>query len=286
MKEQWDNKVLSSTLLWLDNTLLSDGEAFFNTGHNFYPIRSEYNGFYSYGLPFKQIVADASISGAIIMTGVYLNSNFITTGQSGLLDISYEHGQVYFNSDVGTALSGSFAVKEFNVSITELSEAELLFETKYQERPKTIQTATGLAPNVLTFPSVFLRNQASLNEPIAFGGQDITTLNVRAIVLADSQFNLDAVCSLLRDKVRTHIPIVEGSEMPFNAIGGYAGAVYNYTGLVANKEVSDQLFISRVDISRLGSQNAAMTELKKINPKVYPAIIDFELEAFRYPRLN
>ena len=46
-------------------------------------ISGAYNGYYTYAAPYKQIVSDASITGANQLTGIYLDGNFIVPGQSG-----------------------------------------------------------------------------------------------------------------------------------------------------------------------------------------------------------
>ena len=77
MKPQYDNKLLSSFLLYLDNKILSKGEAFVNHSGLFYPVENFFNGYYTYAAPYKQIVSDASITGANKLTGIYLDGNFI-----------------------------------------------------------------------------------------------------------------------------------------------------------------------------------------------------------------
>ena len=50
--------------------------------------------------------------------------------------------------------------------------------------------------------------------PFSFGGQDETKISVRAVVLADSQFDVDAVCSIFRDQKYELVPLLQR--------GGYA----------------------------------------------------------------
>jgi hypothetical protein len=96
MKAQLDNILMSSMIMWMDNILLTKGEAFQNYNSKFYPVTNIYNGFYTYGLPFKQVVSDSSITGANLLSGVYVNNSLITVGQSGLSGINPNNGQVYF----------------------------------------------------------------------------------------------------------------------------------------------------------------------------------------------
>jgi hypothetical protein len=288
MKPQFDNKVMSSFLLWFDHTLLNNGEAFANHTGKFYPADSLYNGFYTYSAPFKQFVSDFSITGTSIPTGIYLDGTFITPGQSGLTGINYDQGQVYFTSEITNAqnrLSGIYAIKDYNIYLTNESEERLLFETKFNLRPKTTQVETGLEPNQITYPAIFLRNNGGTNEPFALGGYDNTIMNVRAIVLADSQYLLDATCSIFRDRIRTFVTLLEESDMPYNALGGYKNAKnYNYTGIITGKISEDKyVFIQDISISKFNRD--VNFRINNLNPGVFNGVIDFEISKPRYPRL-
>jgi hypothetical protein len=280
MKAQLDNILMSSMIMWIDHQLLNKGEAFQNYNSQFYPITNIYNGFYSYGLPFKQVVSDSSISGANLLSGVYVNNSFIKVGQSGLTGINPNQGQVYFTgSQAGKTLSGAYAVKDFNIYLTNQPEEELLFETEYKVKPKTSQTATGLAIEAITYPCIFLKNNGGVNEPFALGGQDDTILEVRAVVLADNMFNLDAVCSILKDTARCYVPLITNS--PYNNFGSVQSGYYNYNSLIANINVSnDAFYISDVTVSKI------FANLNAKNSQVFPAFIDFTLSNIRYPRAS
>jgi hypothetical protein len=279
MKAQLDNILMSSMIMWLDNKLLTKGEAYKNFSSNFYPITNIYNGFYSYGLPFKQIVNDSSISGANLLSGVYVNGSFVSVGQGNLTGISPQNGQVYFNANQSAnILSGNYAVKDFNIYLTSKAEEELLFESQYQTRPKTSQEITGLAIESITYPCIFLKNNGGNNQPFAFGGQDETLMEVRAIVLADNIFNLDAVCSILKDTARDYVPLINNS--PFNTFGSLSSGYYNYNSLISNINVGvDGFYISEVTVSKI------FANLNIKNSQVYPAFVDFTLSNIRYPRV-
>ena len=91
----------------------------------------------------------------------------------------------------------------------------LLFETKFDIKPKVTQQVTGLLPGTQTVPAIFIKSNGSRNEPFAYGGADKTIIEARAIVLSDSSFKLDAVCSILRDMKYTTFPFIE-NKLPFN----------------------------------------------------------------------
>lgn len=288
MKTQYENRVLSSFLLWFDSTLLNKGEAYTNHSSKYYPIEGSYYGYTTYGSPFKQFVTDSSVPDATVASGVYVSgtaaSNLKATGEHPLYDINYDQGQVYLNGSIASnaVISGNYAVKDFNVYLTSKAEQELLFEDKIQLRPSTSQTETGLASEVSTYPAVFIKNNGGQNTPWAFGGEDATRTSIRAIVLSDSQFKLDALCSIFKDQVRNTVAILPDEKYPFNAFGGLKSGVYNYTGLVAG--VQDHVYLNAVEVSRFSL--GYMENLNNSNPDVFKAIIDFEVEGHRFPRAS
>ena len=174
MIQQVDNQILSSFLLFLDHEILKKGVAFTNFSGSFYPINNQYSNYYTYSSPYSQFVSDFSIPNAIIPTGVYLNNTFIRTGESGLFNIDFNNGKVYFTGQVNGSISGAFAVKDFNISIAKDSDDVILFETKHYLKPKINQSTTGINNNEFVYPCIYLRNNGSRNDPFAFGGLDNT----------------------------------------------------------------------------------------------------------------
>ena len=286
MKPQFDNQVLSSFLLWFDHTLLKDGEAYQNTTGQFYNVLQEFAGYQTFASSYSQIVSDASITGATIPTGLYVGSNLVDVGEggsTGLYAIDYNNGRSYWSGDQGSDITGSFAIKDFNTFLTNRTEDEILFQSQYTNRNKISNVVpTGLEANTRTYPVVYIKNDGSSNDPFAFGGQDNTRINVRAVVIADSQFEIDAIGSLFRDKTRQYFSLFEASEMPFNQFGYYRNDVqYNYDTVVAGKNESQKCFLEEVNISRF--DRALENEVRKFNPNVYSTLIDFEISKVRNP---
>ena len=141
MNAQWENVVMSSLMLYIDNRLTTNGGYVNHTG-KFYKTQKQYKDFHSYSLPFKQIVSDASVPGASVMQGVNVtppngSPAFRTVGEDGLTGILHHKGTVLFSSDKDASLiEGTFAVKEYNVYITTKPEEDLLFKTAKQIKPK------------------------------------------------------------------------------------------------------------------------------------------------------
>jgi len=296
MKVQFENKVMSSLLLFIDHEIVQEGEAYSDTGSAFYKIDSLFNDYYVYSSPFKQLVSDVSVTGSstpTILTGVYFsapgapgtqpyNVGPMYPGSGGFDSINHMQGQLYFTGDTdpvaNSGISGSYSVKDFNVFLTSMPEEQLLFETKLELNPKTKQTTTGVDSNVQTYPAVFIKDNGGRNEEFAFGGMDDTLINARAIVLADSMFSLDAVCGILKDTARKNMPIVSQAGLSLNALGGFTGVNYDYTGTATE----GYCFIDRVTVSK---NIANRGDFENLNPNVFSAFVDLELHTHRMPRL-
>ncbi|MAF43997.1 MAG: hypothetical protein CMI54_07540 [Parcubacteria group bacterium] len=274
MKAHWENKIMSSIMLYIDHAACKDGEGFINHQGLFYKTQKQYNQFYTYSLPFKQIVADTSVTSANVLQGVYINNDFKIVGQDGLQGILHHKGTVLFDQDHDSdSILGNYAVKEFNVYITTKAEEDLLFKTAKQVNPKIAQVQEGLDPNTEAYPAIFLKNNGGHAEPLAFGGLHDTISYVRAVILAESAFNLDAVCGLLKSKSKQKLPILEN--LPFNAIGAFTGITYDYENLVLQSEKAACIWDVRV--SKIMPRQAGLQELTL---DAHAAFVDFEIHAF------
>ena len=284
MKAQFENKIMSSILLYLDHEVLRKGEAFTNHSGLFYDIRDSYSDYNVYALPFKQVVNDTSISGANILSGIYVNSNFVTGGQSGLHSINHYQGQAFFTADRSSdTLSGNYSVKDFNFYLTSQPEETLLFDTKFKINPKHDQTLTGLAENEQTYPAVYVKNVGGSNVPFAFGGQDSSLMTIRAIVVSDSSFKLDAINSIFRDLSKTNFALFGSSDLPFNALGSTTSGSFNYSNLSSSviSNADKSVYIENVIVNKVSNY---VESSKNLNKNVYLSYVDFDLEIPRFPR--
>lgn len=283
MKPQYTNQLLSSYLLYLDNKILTRGEAYVTgVSTEFYPNSMLYNGYYTYSAPHDQIIADSSITGANIMTGVYVNKTFIGTGQSGLYAIDYYNGRLYFSGELpaSTIISGTYSIKEYNIVMTTMPDEKILFETKYSPKPKYTQTLSGLNSDETPYPIIFVRSNTMTNEPFQFGGTELSKDFIRLIIMSDSQFSNDAINSIVRDTKNGYVPIFNEDEFPFNYLGTLKSG-YNYTGITANKtSQGNSAFVEDVFIAKFDSQEYSQ-QLREISNEVYSSIVDLTLT---YPR--
>jgi hypothetical protein len=196
-----------------------------------YPVQTKLGGYYAYSTPFRQLVNDTAVSGANVMSGVYLNGNFVTIGQSGLSMINHDLGTAYFNTALpsNTVVSGRYAIKDFSVQYTNQLEYKLLFETKYVTNSKFNQVLSGLAADVKTCPAIFLKPKVTENLPFSFGGLDDNSFKIRAVLIADSEFQRIVACNVLKNLNLQTFRIA--SSTPFDYLGNYTGLVYNYNTL-------------------------------------------------------
>ena len=284
MRAQWENKIMSSFLQFVDHELLTKGYAYENWGSNFYPADSLYNGYYTYTCPFQQLVVDSSISpddyaAPNIMDGVYVDGVFksATSNDAGLVGINHQKGHVYFNQDKGSSvISGNFAVKEYSTHLTSQSEENLLFHTKHHLRPKVFQSVTGLKYDASTFPAIYIKNAGGESLPLGLGGIDNVRTDIRAVVISDSAFSLDAVCNILKDTTRKELPVITG-RLPFSAMGAYTGESYNYDNLTNCAELVCGPSIWNVRVSKVAPGSSQ--SINELDLDIFSAFVDFEIHS-------
>jgi|TARA_B100001939_G_scaffold329807_1_gene326367 hypothetical protein len=297
MKAQFDNQVMSSFLLWFDNKLLDKGEGFTNHSGLFYDMTDKWNfgdNYNVYNAPFKQFVYDTSINSATVMTGVTVTDSVdgqvsYNLDSAEVFAINPTEGQVILKTDefAGniTQVSGSYAIKEFSVKLTSEPEEKLLFETDFKLKPKVTQTInTGLFEDQQSYPVIFLKHNGSVNNPGAFGGQEFTSIDIRAIVLTNSQFTLDGICSIFRDTDDDNFYLFDADEFPFNYVGSYNNdAVFNYSNTISGVNLGGPkgMYIKNVTVAKYSA--GSLNDYKSINANIYAALIDFEVEKYRLP---
>jgi len=272
MKLQYDNKLVSSFLLYLDREIQSKGQAYQNYSGLLYKVTSPINGLFAYAAPFKQLVNDTSITGANVMTGVYLNGTFVTIGTSGLHSINHYQGVAYFTGQLASSVtvSGRYAIKDINTETTDQEEHKVLFETKYAPKSKFNQTLSGLATDVKTLPSIFLKYKGGDAYPAAFGGIRDNKIIIRALILTESEFQRIATCNILKNFTNRTFSIVNST--PFDYLGNYTGLEYNYDNLSFDTVYSPLITDVKVkDIPLVG-------EYAKLGARA--AMVDFTISTF------
>jgi hypothetical protein len=272
MLVQLDTKILSSFLLYIDHEIQSKGSAYTNETVYFYPERSSILNNYTYTSTIKPICNDTSIAGANILSGVYIGNSYISVGESGLRAINHYQGALYFTGiNPGSGpISGAGAIKEFVVKITDKTDWKLLFETQYLSNGgHPIPATTGLGLDTEVSPIVFLRLKGQENKPFGFSKLDNQTMYVRAIIIADTEFQKMGAVSILKNLNYHSIPIIAST--PFDSVGNMTGINYNFTQLPIDNSVTPiVLSVRSIDIPQEG-------HYKDIRRNM--ALVDFEISS-------
>lgn len=288
MKPQFQHQVITSFALWLDHIILNRGQAFQNIESSFYYQQDDRLDldFYAFASPHKQWVTDSAVDKAKIIDSIILDGYKVDRGKQGI-KYDFNNGRVLVPkilSNPGSNIESSYAVKDFNIYITDQTEEELLIETKFDKNSRFDQEVTGgVRAYDQVVPAVFLSYEEGYNSPFAFGGEDRTTSSVRCVVFAESSFQLDGLFSILKDLNNIAIANVGFNEHPLNEFGDLKFGSYDYRDLsdrYYNKKNTQSVFhVDRVGVSKLNDKIA-----KKSHPGLYIGFVDFQLNAFRFPR--
>ena len=288
MKPQFQHQVITSFALWLDHVILSRGEAFQNIEASFYHQNDERLDpeFISFASPHKQWVTDSSIKNAQIIENILLDGQEIENNHKGV-KYDYNNGRVIIPrliADESSKVEGTYAVKDFNIYITDQTEEELLIETKFDKNSRFDQGVEGgVKPYDQVVPAIFCSYEQGYNSPFAFGGEDTTHSNIRCVVFAENSYQLDGVFSILKDLNYTTVANVGFNEHPLNEFGGLKYGHYDYLDLseryYSNQNSSSVFYIEKIVVSKLNDKVA-----KKSHPGLYIGFVDIEVRANRFPR--
>lgn len=231
MLPQIDNRIISSFVLYVDHEIQRQGQSFVNYHGLFFPANSKVNGLTVYTCPYKQLCNDTSISGAEIMSGVYINGNYVSVGQSGLTAINHYDGALYFTNSLpsNSVISGNFAVKDVAIYLSDQPDYKLLFDSKFETNPRYSNQISGVALDAKIAPAVFLVPKIQENRPFAFAGLDDNYNLIRAVVIADSVFQRVAIANILKNFRLKPLKVVSSS--PLDYLGNMTGINYNYNDL-------------------------------------------------------
>lgn len=279
MKNQFLNTLPFSFFSYIEHEILDNGEAYYNTSSLFYPVNDNRlsASFKRYSSPFKQFVHDSSVSGANIISGVYINGNFVADGQSGIL-IDYDNGSVILPSSITGSLtiSGDYSVKDFNFYKSNELQDSVITDNKYAINSRFIRTISGIEPYSIVMPAIFITNRYGENAGFALGGTKETTTNITCILAHDRESYLDAGLSLMRDMSEKCFPHLDLSDDPFNEYGGLKTGHYSYQDLSSYRfSVGDYSFVKKVRISKI-------SDSIKANPNLFYGVADFTISSIRH----
>lgn len=275
MKSQFNNQLLSSFSMWMNNRIQNNGQGYKNYDNVTGYLQSEptRTGF-CYAFPYKSLVYDSSVSGAIVMSGVYNQANQFLTRDSGIT-FDYIHGRVFSNTNLGPRVYTSIARQEYNVYVSTEEETEFFLERIYGENPNLIYAGTGVNYGRFAAPCVILTNAYAKNLPFAFGGQDSSNKTIRGFVISDNNYAQEAVTSLMTDSARSYFPLMSSEMSPINGYGDIKNGYYNYVDLINSQ--TPNVLIEDVISLKLG-------EKTNKNKNFTIAILEFDTTTVRYPR--
>lgn len=290
MKPQFQHEIVTSFALWLENHILRKGQAYQNKKDQkfFYQEDDRLDSNYvSFASPHKQWVTDSSINGANIIDSVDVDGLTVNRNTSGVY-FDFDNGRVLIPKEGGlidvdqnSSVKGDYAVKDFNIYITDQTEEELLLEAQFDTNSRFHQEVTeGIKPYDHVLPAIFISYESSKNEPFAFGGQDTTRTNIRCVVFSENSYQLDGVLSLLNDANDLNLTNVGFSEHPLNEFGDLKNGSYNYEDLISRYfQYRSIAIVDSVNVSKLNDRVA-----KKTHPGLFLGFADFELISVRMPR--
>ena len=130
---------------------------------------------------------------------------------------------------------------------------------------------------------MFASIETAHNTAFAFGGEDETKCIIKVVAFCESLYQLDGVLSVFGDSYNEIFSLIPMTGHPlgeFNELKtGVYPTGYDYNNL-SNAYNSQELFISHVETSKIRD-----SVIKELNPILHIGFLDFELKAYRYPRL-
>lgn len=286
MKPTFSHNVVNSFFLWFDNFLMTKGEAYKTYTTKLYNYTDDRLGGNKviYGSPFKQWIYDKSITGATIPTGFTIDGATIPTGTSGM-KIDFDNGRIIFNSGVSNNLniSGTYSIKEINSYVTDQPEDNLIIENKYVTNSRFTVTENYIPPYNPVTPCIFASIETAHNTAFAFGGEDETKCIIKLVAFCENLYQLDGLLSVFGDSYNEIFSLIPMTSHPLGEFNEIKTSVfptgYNYQAL-SSAYNSQTLFISHVETSKIRD-----SVLKELNPILHIGFLDFEIKAYRYPRL-
>lgn len=279
MIPNFDQLIIPSFVLYVDNFLSVEGQAFTVTGGGLYPTIDPVKSpqFNIYSAPFRPWIADSSVSGAYIPSGIY-NGNTFLSRTSGL-NIDFQNGRIITSGISAPQLTGSYSVKDYSILYTSDTEEEILFNNKYSFVPKYNfnQPQAGITGNEITLPAIFVKYEEGENLSVELGeGLINTNSTFRCIVLADNEAILDNILGRIRDKTRKNFAIFRQSDLPYDYFGDLKNGNYNYINLVNNK-------VGYAYISSAKSAKFPETINLDIGRDIFGGYVDIITETYRNP---
>jgi hypothetical protein len=282
MIEQFQHIASNSFILWFDNYLLKKGQAYSNKTGKFYHYSDDRvdSVYRTFGSPYKQWVTDSSIAGATIPNGVWINNTFTSRDNSLILD--FDNGRALTSGVAASAnITGSFAVKDFNVYFTNETEDNLIIDKKFNSNPRYYSAPENyIEPYDYAVPAIFVSSESMQNAPFAFGGEDTTKIMMKAVIFAENSYQLDGVLSIFADSINEVVTNIPFTGNPQTEFGDIKNGYYSYEDLKNQYRDTRQIFfLEDVVASKLNDKGK-----RTVANDLHVGFLDFELSQQRYPR--
>lgn len=299
MKAQFDHILQSSFYLWFDDKLTRQAEAYIDTSPQTFDVVVRGGSQEAIDIPSNldaYYCSDRQLvnNGNSEPSGVYVNSSFVEQGDSTYnLLIDHNEGRILTKSIstggsdlIGQEVTGNFKRKEINVYITNETEEQLLLQNDFvlsdvADEPTYLKQQAELGDKKYTLPAAFISLNSSSNQDWALGGVDDTKILMRAVVITDSNYSLDATLSLFRDCKSTCIKLVEFEDFPFGEFYHVKKFPYYYPDFISSNasKVRDTAYVEKVTVSKLFDRSGT-----QIPAGLRIGFIDFDLSCIRTPR--
>lgn len=152
-----------------------------------------------------------------------------------------------------TIISGSYAVKNFNLYFANQSQERIVFTNKFYKNSRFNRAQTGIPPaNQFVTPCIFISSPMEENEPASFGGLYETKNLISMNIFAETQGQLESALSAIMDLEEKSFPQLPASESPIAVSGNLKNGGYNYDNLCSQYGTAGNLYtIKNVQASKM-----------------------------------
>lgn len=296
MKIQFDHNLQSSFYLWFDDKITRELEGTIDppSGGQVFDVVVRGNSAQAIDIPdnldayycaSRQLVANDNQEPIIEIDGVpYSQKDPII---NYMLD--YNDGRILVPGVssgganlVNKEITGFFKTKELNVYITNETEEQLFLQNDFilsdvAGQPTYLQQQAEIGDLKYSLPAAFISLNSSFNKEWAIGGVNDTRSLIRVVVIADGNYNLDAVLSAFRDYQKKQFHIINFEDFPFGEFFHVKSPPYYYPDYIdLYKTDQGPAFIDHITVSKLFDRSGA-----QIPKGIRVGFIDFEISTIR-----
>lgn len=194
------------------------------------------------------------------------------------MTVDYVNGRIMLPSPPFTSdmlISGTYAVKGFNLYFSNQSQERIVFSNKYYLNSRFNRSITGIPPpRSFVTPCIFITSPGEENEPASFGGLYNTKTQVSLIVMGETLAQTQSALDLVRDANQVSFPQLPVSSSPIGPLGDLKQG-YNYSLLASQYNQPGNLCtISNVRTSLL-------SDSVRIDQSIFLGIAEMTVEKMR-----